>query len=430
MYKVKFIIALIFATAWATISIWLSQSWIEDLAVHIGLILALLIVLCLAIIPGFMNAFTFISLLMDKRQQIHLDFEYPPVTILVAAYNEERSIKSTLLAILRQTYPAEIKVIVINDGSKDLTVHSIQDLQVNHANLDLIDLGHNGGKASALNHGLARCTTNIVITVDADSRLIKNAIQRIVGSYLSSHPDTKAVAGAVFISNSGENWITKAQQWDYALGIGAIKRVQSLFHGTLVAQGAFSLYDRKTLLELGGWPIVIGEDIVLTWRILARGFRVAYSENAIAFTRCPNTLIKLIKQRQRWGRGMIEAFKDNAKILFKPRLTTLFIWWNVMFPVMDIIYTFCFIPGVILALFGIYWIAGPMTLTLLPMAYLLNLKMYFNERNIFHREHLRIKPNKLGFFIYILAYGLILQPSSVYGYFSEIFNLRKNWGTK
>lgn len=63
---------------------------------------------------------------------------------------------------------------------------------------------------------------------------------------------TRAVAGSILIRNSRENWITKAQEWDYFLGIGTIKRIQSLFHGTLVAQGAFSLYDRKALLEMGG----------------------------------------------------------------------------------------------------------------------------------------------------------------------------------
>jgi biofilm PGA synthesis N-glycosyltransferase PgaC len=97
---------------------------------------------------------------------------------------------------------------------------------------------------------------------------------------------------------------------------------------------------------------------------------------------------------------------------------------------MDIAFTFGFIPGLILACFGTYWIAGPMTLSLLPMAFLLNWQMYLKGRAMFRTEHLKVRANALGFIFYVFAYGLILQPACVYGYFSELFNLRKSWGTK
>jgi biofilm PGA synthesis N-glycosyltransferase PgaC len=297
-------------------------------------------------------------------------------------------------------------------------------------NIELIDLATNGGKAAALNHGLARCTTDIVITIDADSYILPDGVRHLVGRYLSDPINTKAVAGEILIRNSRENWITKAQEWDYFLGIATIKRVQSLFQGTLVAQGAFSLYDRRTLLSLGGWPKMVGEDIVLTWAILEKGYRVGHAENAIAFTDCPNTLTRFVNQRRRWSRGLLEAFKAHPTILIKPRFSTLYVWWNTMFPLMDIAFTIGFIPGVVLACFGIYWIAGPMTLTLLPMAFLLNWQMYLKGKALFSREHLRVRANILGFLFYVLAYGLVLQPACVYGYLSELLNLRKTWGTK
>ena len=214
------------------------------------------------------------------------------------------------------------------------------------------------------------------------------------------------------------------------MGIASIKRIQSLFQGTLVAQGAFSLYDRKTLLEMGGWPEMVGEDIVLTWKILLAGYRVGHAEDALAFTDCPNTLKKFVRQRQRWSRGLMEAFKANPMILFKPRLSTTYVWWNTMFPLMDIAFTFGFIPGLVLACFGIYWIVGPMTLSLLPMAFLLNWQMYLKGKAMFEQEHLKVRANSLGFIFYVFAYGLVLQPACVWGYFSELFNLKKRWGTK
>ena len=93
----------------------------------------------------------------------------------------------------------------------------------------------------------------------------------LVERYLSDPPNTRAVAGTMLVRNSRANWVTRAQEWDYFHGIAAIKRVQSLYQGTLVAQGAFSIYDRATLIEVGGWADCVGEDIVLTWAMLREG---------------------------------------------------------------------------------------------------------------------------------------------------------------
>ena len=411
-------------------SFWYSQPWYTDLGNEIGVFPAYFIITFIAIVPGFMNAFVFMALVFDDRP-LDLDNQrYPPVTVLIAAYNEAAAITSTLNSLFKQSYSAPIRIILISDGSYDLTVDVVRGIEKDHSNLELIYLQHNGGKAAALNRGLAECKTDIVISVDADCYIHHDGIKNLVSRYWGDPLDTKAVAGVILIRNSRENWITKAQEWDYFLGIGTIKRIQSLFHGTLVAQGAFSLYDRKTLVEIGGWPNKVGEDIVLTWKLLLAGHRVGHAQDAIAFTNCPNTLEKFIKQRRRWSRGLIEAFKDNPMILFQPRLTTLYIWWNTMFPLVDIAYTFGFIPGLVLACFGKFWIVGPMTLALLPMAFLLNWQMYRIGRAMFFEEELKIRKNWLGFTFYVLAYGLILQPTCVYGYFSELFNLRKSWGTK
>lgn len=428
--KAKFLIALMVSFSWMVLSIWLSIPWYRDLGLQVGFAASYFIITFIAIVPGFMNAFVFMSLILDRRPKVIVDQKYPPVTVLMAAYNEVSSVESTLTSLFRQDYPAPIEIIVISDGSIDGTVDKVREVQDGHTNVKLLYLQRNGGKAAALNHGLAVCKTDILISIDADSYIFKDGIRNLVGRYLSDPINTKAVAGEILIRNSRENWITKAQEWDYFLGIASVKRIQSLFQGTLVAQGAFSLYDRKILIDLGGWPEMVGEDIVLTWKILSAGYRVGHAEDAMAFTDCPNSLRKFIRQRQRWSRGLIEAFKENPLILFRPRLTTLYIWWNTMFPLMDIAYTFGFIPGIILACFGINWIVGPMTLCLLPMAFLLNWTMYRRGRAMFDKEGIKVRNNKFGFIFYVFAYGLVLQPACVFGYFSEFFNLKKSWGTK
>lgn len=428
--RLKFFFALSISIAWAVFSIWASRPWYEELTQIAGNFIGIFLITFIAIIPGFMNAFVVTALFLDRRPKVIEDQRYQDVTILVAAYNEAESIASTLSGIFLQEYPAKIDVIVINDGSKDRTADLVRELLPFHSNLKLIDLKKNVGKAAALNHGLKEVATDIVISIDADSYILKSGIKYIVGRYLSDPVDTKAVAGQILIRNSRKNWITKAQEWDYFLGIATTKRIQSLFQGTLVAQGAFSLYDRKTVVDLGGWPEMVGEDIVLTWRILSAGYRVGHAENALAFTDCPDTLKKFIRQRQRWSRGLIEAFKENPGILFKWRYSTLYVWWNTLFPLIDIAYSFGFIPGVLLAFFGVFWIVGPMTLALLPMAFLLNFQMFTKGKAMFDQEGLKVRSNIFGLFFYVLAYGMILQPACVYGYFSEFFNLRKTWGTK
>ena len=426
----KFVFASIVGLAWGSFSVWFSQPWYQDLSVHVGPFLSFFLIAFIAIVPGCMNAFVFASLLLDSRPPVIEDQKNPDITILIAAFNEEEFIGSTLEGVARQNYLGSMRIVVIDDGSTDRTVEVVKSLQVGNTNIELISLNKNGGKSAALNRGLEMCKSDIIISLDADRYLNIDAIRNLVARYLSDPTDTRAVAGEILIRNSRVNWITKAQEWDYFLGIASIKRIQSLFQGTLVAQGAFSLYDRAALIGVGGWREAVGEDIVLTWKLLLSGYRVGHAEDAIAFTNCPETLKAFIKQRQRWTRGLIEAFKVNPMILLKPRLSTIYIWWNTLFPLMDIAYVLGFIPGLVLACFGYFWIVGPMTLSILPMALALNLYMYSRNRNMFEKEHLQVRSNIFGFFFYVFAYGLILQPACVYGYFSEFFNLKKTWGTK
>lgn len=428
--RVKFAIALASGTAWLVLSIFLAQPWAEGLADLVGSLLAWLIISGIALIPGFMNAFMMISLVLDNRPSRSPLMRYPGISILVAAYNEEENILSTIESIARQQYPGPLEVIVVNDGSRDRTAAIVSAQLPNFPWLRLLDLPRNVGKARALNEALLQVTHEITITVDADSWLFRDALASIVERYVQDPATTRAVAGAVMVRNSRATWMTRAQEWDYFQGIAAIKRVQSLYQGTMVAQGAFSLYDTATLRAVGGWPDSIGEDIVLSWSILKAGHRVGYCEDALLFTNAPTTLMQFVRQRRRWSRGMIEAFKQHPDILLLGSMPTVFVYWNLLFPLLDLIFTLAFIPGVVLALFGYFWIAGPITLALIPMAMAMNYFMYRIGYRMFQRLGLQVRFNPSGFFIYSLFYSMIMQPVSFAGYVSELLNLRKSWGTK
>ena len=426
----KFTFALLFSSLWAGVSIWLSYPWFLDLSKIIGGVLASFFILFLAIIPGFINSFIAVALLFDKRPKAKELSSAPNISILLPVYNDGSLVESTVESLLQQNYSGSMSIILINDGSTDKTAEILDSLEKSLKQIKFINLKKNIGKAGALNEGLKYCTTDIIITVDADCWVKSDGIKNLVTRYLSDPSNTKAVAGVILIKNSRENWITKAQEWDYFLGIAAVKRIQSLFQGTLVAQGAFSLYDRSALIKVGGWPHTVGEDIVLSWKLLDQGYRLGYAEDACVFTNCPNTLAQFLRQRQRWSRGLIEAFKANPGLLIKPRLTIMFIWWNLLFPFIDTAYTLGFIPGLILALFGKFWIVGPMTLALIPPSLLLNQIMFHAEEVMFRKENLKIRKNIFGFIFYMISYGIVLQPACVWGYISEIFKFKKHWGTK
>lgn len=427
--RAKFSIAMSCGMAWAILSLVVAGPWIEQLSAVAGAPLAWLVIVGIAILPGFMNAFLVTSLLLDRRPPIlPLPARLPGLTVIVAAYNEQASIAATIGSIARQQYPGPLQVIVVDDGSTDATSTVLAGIA--YPWLQVVKLPSNGGKARALNVGLGLARHRLTVTIDADSCLYRDALKHLVGRYLSDPVDTLAVAGAVLVRNSRLNLVTRAQEWDYFHGIAAVKRLQSLYQGTLVAQGAFSLYETQALRSLGGWPDTVGEDIVLTWALLAQGHRVGFAENACAFTNAPENWRQFIRQRQRWSRGLIEAFKAHWRLLFKPRMRTVFIWWNLMFPYTDLAFTLAFLPGLVLALFGIYWIAGPMTLLVLPLGLLVNSGMYRVQSKMFVEQGLTVRRNRRGFFFYSLFYSVVLQPACVLGYAQEIMNRTKTWGTK
>ncbi len=427
--RAKFAISLVAAIAWAAFSYAVARVWLGELGLRIGTVPAYLAVFGIAIVPGFMNAFLVASLLLDRRPPVRTNVhDWPGISILVAAYNEQASIATTLASIAAQDYPGPLQVIVVDDGSTDGTARVLA--AQSYPWLEVLNMPRNSGKSHALNAGLVRVRHGLTITVDGDSYLYRDALRNLVGRYLSDPPNTRAVAGAVLVRNSRATLVTAAQEWDYFHGIAAIKRLQSLYQGTLVAQGAFSIYDTALLRELGGWPHTVGEDIVLTWAMLDRGWRVGFAENACVFTNAPETWRQFIRQRQRWSRGLIEAFKAHWRLLFRARMSTLFVWWNLLFPYLDLAFTFAFIPGLLLALVGIYWIAGPLTLLLLPLAGIVNLVMYRIQRGMFTAQGLKVRHNPKGFLFYALCYSFVLQPACVVGYAQELLNRSKTWGTK
>jgi len=433
--RAKFVIACSFAGAWTAFSVWLSLPWLRELAGLTNMTFAVIAITFIAYVPGFMNAFLLSTLTLDRKPARKAAADYPGATILVAAYNEAAAIRDTLSSLSLQDYSGPVEIFVLNDGSTDDTValaeNALKELRF-PANISarVLDFKANRGKSAVLNDGLAAARHALILTIDGDSWVKRDGLRKIVERLLSDPSDTQAVAGAVMVRNSRVNFLTRAQEWDYFHGIASVKRMQGMYHGTLVAQGAFSLYRREALEKAGGWPECVGEDIVLSWALLEKGARIGYADDALAFTNVPTEVRQFALQRKRWSRGLMEAFKAHWRLMFKRRMSTLFIWWNVCFLPLDLVYTMVFMPGLVLACFGYFYIAGPLTVAVLPLTILWNGIIFRIQSRVYAREGLLVRRNIGGFLFYALAYSLLMQPVCVWGYVAELLGLRKKWDTK
>lgn len=427
--KTKFFISILISILWVIFSYEVSKSWLNELSSITTPIIAFIIIAGVAYVPGFMNAFLVGSLILDKQPKLKVLDPRDEVTLLISAYNEEAGIFETLRYVKNQEYKGKINTIVIDNNSSDNTSKEVERAR-KELNMDIMLLHESTpGKFNALNYGLQYVKTKYVMTLDADTIIHKSAIKYLVSRVKTSPDDVCAVAGSMLVRNSRENLLAKIQEWDYFLSIASVKRMQGLYQGTLVAQGAFSLYKTEVVKNVGGWSDAIGEDIVLTWKILSEGNRVYFEPMAVAFTDVPVKLSHFVKQRSRWARGMIEGLREvkpwQQPSMFYKFLTGI----DLIIPYMDFSYTFFWIPGLILALFfKKYYIVGPMMLLVLPLTLVSFWILYHYQANVvFKNLNLRVRKNFIGFALFILCYQMIMSPVSLYGYAQELFGAKRVW---
>jgi biofilm PGA synthesis N-glycosyltransferase PgaC len=425
--KLRVALTFVAGLSWVCFSLWLSRGWITTLGHDITLPLAILLITGIALIPGYLNIQLLTSILLDSPPRLRFDVEFPHVTLLMAAYNEEASIAETLDYALRSDYPGGFGIVVADDGSTDRTREVVAEYAERDPRVSLVATEH-GGKATTLNAALAGVDAPLVSTIDADTLLMPYSLRRAVARLLASPPDTVAVAGAVLVRNSRDNLLTRAQEWDYFLGIATVKRGQALLQGTLVAQGAFSVYDTTALKLAGGWPNRIGEDIVLTWRMLLQGGRCVFEPTAVAFTEVPSSWRAFARQRRRWARGMIEGLRDHGLGLVKRlNLYSHSVAGNFLFPFLDACFTLAFIPGIVLAMMGNFAIVGPMTLMVLPLNAVLGGVMFLHQRHVFADVNLNVRQNRRGLLFYVFCYQFLMSPISLAGYTLELIRARRAW---
>lgn len=242
------------------------------------------------------------------------DTELPPVAVVIPAYNEERVLEGAVRSALSSDYP-DLRVIVVDDGSTDGTAAVAEGLSKD-PRVSWVAQRPNQGKPAALDAGLAEARTDLVITVDADTVLARDAVRRLVRPLLGD-PGLAAVAGNVKVGNR-TTVLSILQSLEYVVGLNLGRRAQDVLGCITTVPGAAAAWRRAAIEQVGGVPDATRiEDTDLTIRVQRAGWRVTYAPDAVALTEAPQTLRGLVAQRTRWIGGYIRVIGVHRGAFFE-----------------------------------------------------------------------------------------------------------------
>ena len=233
----------------------------------------------------------------------------PPVAVLVPAYNEIVGIEAAVRSLAESDYP-ELEIAVVDDGSDDGTPEAVERLALPRVR---VLRKENGGKASALNVGIASTTAPVVVMVDGDTLFEPDTIRRLVQPLADER--VGAVSGNTKVGNR-RGLLGRWQHIEYVTGFNLDRRMYEVLQCTPTVPGAIGAFRRDVLAEVGGVSDdTLAEDTDLTLAIGRTGRRVVYAEDARAWTEAPASLASLWRQRYRWSYGTMQAVWKHKRAL-------------------------------------------------------------------------------------------------------------------
>jgi poly-beta-1,6-N-acetyl-D-glucosamine synthase len=310
------------------------------------MVLITIIVFTLCTILPLFHVFHAIGIIKDKNKYKDYDAvkNKKGISVLIPCYNEQDIIKSTIYGVekILEYYP-NAEFIFINDGSKDDTLNIlIEELHLKIVNKEfdgklnykpIIGVYEsttmkntyvinkvNGGKADSLNAGIDFASNDIIVTLDADTILEKDALHII--NYAFEDKNVIAAGGLVNIIQGGQmgrgslnlnlKYIVRFQIFEYLKGFMIYKASLARANALAIISGAFGVFRKNILIKVGGYRNTIGEDIDITMKFQKyilenKGKKILFLPNAICYTECPENWRDLYKQRIRWQKAFIDC---------------------------------------------------------------------------------------------------------------------------
>jgi len=311
----------------------------------------------------------------EKRRIDGMEFDFPRVSILIPAHNEEKVIAYTVEAMMNLEYPHDkLDILVINDGSSDTTAEIVQRYANQDARVRLYNVpkGEGGkGKSRALNLGLTQTDAEFIAVYDADNTPLPSALKYLMAQLLEDET-LGAVLGKFRTVNKNSNLLTR------------FINIETLSFQSMLQAGRWKLFKvatlpgtnlviRRHLLDkLHGWDEdAITEDSELSIRIYMEGHRIKFVPYSITYEQEPESWSAWIKQRTRWVRGNnyvgkkflkeIPAFKNKFLAFELTYLLSLYYVFFIAILSSDVLFLLGLFNVVVISLPGPYttvWIVA------------------------------------------------------------------------
>ncbi len=273
-----------------------------------------------------------------KKKQLFTDDELPTVSVIIPAFNEEKSIAGTIESIRASDYPkGKLEIIIIDDGSKDKTLEIAKKYQ---SKIIKVYTRPNGGKGGALNYGIKYSNSEIILSMDADTFVKPHSVKELMRYF--KDPEVMCVSPSMLVHNP-KGILQRIQQAEYLFGL-FLRKAFSSINAIHVTPGAFSAYKKSFIDKHGGYDEDnITEDLELALRIQSKGYMIENCSNAPVYTIAMSKFKPLMIQRRRWYVGLMRN-TWNYKFMFGPKYGDLGVfvlpiaWISIFFSVFLINY--------------------------------------------------------------------------------------------
>jgi poly-beta-1,6-N-acetyl-D-glucosamine synthase len=249
----------------------------------------------------------------SKRTAPPSRVDRPLVTIVVPAYNEAMVLTPCIDSIIADRYPNK-EIILVDDGSSDATIDIMRRYE-HRPDVIVLSQG-NRGKGAALNTGIDYGTGLFYFFVDADGVFSPNTIEAMLERFSDAH------VGGVCGNDEPVN-LDRHQTRLLALlthGTALVRRALAHIGCLTIVSGNCGAFRRDVVHEVRGFAEgSLGEDLELTWRVAAAGYRIEFAPRALVYSEVPNTLRGLWNQRVRWTRGLVETARRHRHLVGRTR---------------------------------------------------------------------------------------------------------------
>lgn len=249
----------------------------------------------------------------------------PGISMVIPAYNESTMIEECLQRVAELDYPhAKLEVIVVDDGSKDDTLgkarRKAKQLEGKTGIKFKVITQENKGKAAALNTGIKLAKYDYIATVDSDSFVEKQALQKMTGYFSDKEVGSVTASVKIESPHSTLQWL----QYIEYLSMNYTRKVAAFLNGVHCTPGPLSIFTRKAIEKTGGFDEGnLAEDTEMALHLHKEGFRIENAFDAVVTSEAPYSFKGLLRQRVRWYQGVVDNAKKYSFIFFNKKFGNL-----------------------------------------------------------------------------------------------------------